>query len=197
MVVQRTKSSRYLSMIHPTAEVERGAQIGKDTRIWHFVHVRTGAKIGDNCTLGYNVFVDRDVIVGNNVKLQNRVSLFRGVTLEDGVFVGPHTTFTNDSYPRSITRDGHSLDHDDWAAVPTLVRYGASIGAAAVIIAGVTIGKWAMVGAGAVVTHDVPDHGLVVGRPARLTGYACACGRPLRKEAGAWICPECGQSYEL
>jgi len=184
-------------MIHPTAEVERGAQIGADTRIWHFVHVRTGARIGNNCTLGYNVYVDRDVVVGNNVKLENRVSLFRGLTLEDGVFVGPHTTFTNDSYPRAITPDGRLLDHDDWPAVPTLVRYGASIGAAAVIIAGVTIGKWAMVGAGAVVTHDVPDHGLVVGRPARLTGYACICGHPLRDDGASWTCGECGQSYDL
>lgn len=184
-------------MIHPTAEVERGAQVGANTRIWHFVHIRTGARIGDNCTLGYNVFVDRDVVIGSNVKLQNRVSLFRGVTLEDGVFIGPHTTFTNDQYPRSITPDGRLMNHDDWPAVPTRVCYGASIGAAAVIIAGVTIGKWALVGAGAVVTHDVPDHGLVVGRPARLVGYACACGRPLREESSSWVCSECGESYEF
>jgi acetyltransferase-like isoleucine patch superfamily enzyme len=184
-------------MIHPTAEVERGAQVGENTRIWHFVHVRTGARVGANCTLGYNVFVDRDVVIGDNVKLQNRVSLFRGVTLEDGVFVGPHTTFTNDSYPRSITPDGRLLDHDDWPAVPTLVRYGASIGAAAVIIAGVTIGRWAMIGAGAVVTHDVPDYGLVIGRPARLTGYVCECGHPMGYETGAWTCSDCGKTYDL
>ena len=184
-------------MIHPTAEVERGAQIGADTRIWHFVHVRTGAKVGNNCTLGYNVFIDRDVVIGDNVKLQNRVSLFRGVTLEDGVFIGPHTTFTNDTYPRSITPDGRLLDHDDWPAVPTLVRYGASIGAAAVIIAGVTIGRWAMVGAGAVVTHDVPDYGLVIGRPARLTGYVCECGQPMSYDTGAWTCLECSKTYDL
>jgi acetyltransferase-like isoleucine patch superfamily enzyme len=184
-------------MIHPTAEVERGAQVGADTRIWHFVHVRSGARIGDNCTLGYNVYVDRDVVVGNNVKLQNRVSLFRGVTLEDGVFVGPHTTFTNDMYPRSITPEGRLLNHDDWPAVPTLVRYGASIGAGAVIVAGVTIGRWALVGAGAVVTEDVPEHGLVVGRPARHIGYACKCGRPLNNGGASWTCGECGQSYEL
>jgi acetyltransferase-like isoleucine patch superfamily enzyme len=184
-------------MIHPTAEVERGAQVGADTRIWHFVHVRTGARIGNNCTLGYNVFVDRDVVIGNNVKLQNRVSLFRGVTLEDGVFVGPHTTFTNDQYPRSITPEGRLMDHDDWPAIPTLVRYGASIGAGSVIVAGVTVGKWALVGAGAVVTRDVPDHGLVVGRPARLVGYACMCGKPLKQDGASWKCAECGQSYDV
>jgi len=184
-------------MIHPTAEVERGAEIGTNTHIWHFVHIRSGARIGNNCTLGYNVFVDRDVVVGNNVKLQNRVSLYRGVTLEDGVFVGPHATFTNDLYPRSITPDGRLLDHDDWPAVPTLVRYGASIGATAVIIAGVTVGKWALVGAGAVVTHDVPDHGLVVGRPARLTGYVCKCGKPLHRDDHIWSCGDCGETYDL
>ena len=184
-------------MIHPTADIERGAQIGADTRIWHFVHVRSGATLGANCTLGDNVYVDAGVVIGNNVKLQNRVSVYRGVTLEDGVFVGPHATFTNDPYPRSITPDGRLLDHDDWPAVPTLVRYGASIGASSVVIAGVTIGRWAMVGAGSVVTHDVPDHGLVIGRPARLVGYACCCGRALRTERGAWTCTDCGETYDL
>jgi acetyltransferase-like isoleucine patch superfamily enzyme len=184
-------------MIHPTAEVERGAQVGADTRIWHFVHVRSGARIGKNCTLGYNVYVDRDVVVGNNVKLQNRVSLFRGVTLEDGVFVGPHTTFTNDMYPRSVTPDGRLLDHDDWPAIATLVRYGASIGAGAVIVAGVTIGRWAMVGAGAVVTEDVPEYGLVVGRPARHIGYVCECGHPTADVGSIWRCSDCGRSYDL
>jgi UDP-2-acetamido-3-amino-2,3-dideoxy-glucuronate N-acetyltransferase len=186
-----------LSVIHPTADIERGAQIGADSRIWHFVHVRTGAVIGANCTLGYNVYIDKDVVIGDNVKLQNRVSVYRGVTLEDGVFVGPHATFTNDQYPRSITPNGELQDHDDWPAVPTLVRYGASIGAASVVIAGVTVGRWAMVGAGSIVTHDVPDHGLVIGRPARLVGYACACGHTLRSEGDGWTCPECSERYEL
>jgi acetyltransferase-like isoleucine patch superfamily enzyme len=184
-------------MIHPTAEVERGAQIGDDTRIWHYVHIREGARIGANCTLGNNVYIDRDVVIGSNVKLQNRVSVFRGVTLEDGVFVGPHATFTNDVYPRSISPDGRLLDHEDWPTIPTLVKYGASVGAGAVVIAGVTVGRWAMVGAGAIVTHDVPDYGLVVGRPARLVGYACECGRTLRDEAGGWVCEECGQRFDL
>lgn len=184
-------------MIHPTAEVERGARIGADTRIWHNVHVREGAIVGDRCTLGHSVYIDSGAVVGNDVKLQNRVSVYHGVTLEDGVFVGPHATFTNDVHPRSITPDGVLLAEEDWTPVPTLVRYGASIGAASVILAGVTVGRWAMVGAGAVVTHDVPDHGLVVGNPARLMGYACRCGQRLRERDGAWRCDSCGEAYDL
>ena len=184
-------------MIHPTAEIERGARIGEGTRIWHFVHIRSGAVVGANCTLGYNVYIDKDVSIGSNVKLQNRVSVYAGVTLEDGVFVGPHATFTNDTYPRSIAPDGSLLNSEDWPKVPTLVKYGASIGASAVVIAGVTIGRWAMIGAGAIVTHDIPDHGLAIGRPARLVGYACACGRTLERNGDAWVCPECGQRYDL
>jgi acetyltransferase-like isoleucine patch superfamily enzyme len=153
--------------------------------------------IGSNCSVGYNVYIDKDVVIGSNVKLQNRVSVYAGVTLEDGVFVGPHATFTNDAYPRSISPDGTLLDGDDWPALPTVVKYGASIGAASVVIAGVTVGRWAMVGAGAIVTHDVPDHGLVLGRPARLVGYACMCGRTLHDEAGGWTCGECRRCYDL
>ena len=184
-------------MIHPTAEIERGARVGEGSRVWHFVHVRSGAVIGANCTLGYSVYIDSDVVIGSNVKLQNRVSVYSGVRLEDGVFVGPHATFTNDTYPRSIAPDGTLLDGDDWPKVPTLVKYGASIGAAAVILAGVTIGRWAMVGAGAIVTHDVPDHGLVFGRPARLMAYACMCGRTLENGPDGWACRECGRRYDL
>jgi acetyltransferase-like isoleucine patch superfamily enzyme len=131
------------------------------------------------------------------VKLENRVSLFRGVTLEDGVFVGPHVSFTNDKHPRAITPDGSLASEEDWTAVETLVKYGASIGAGAVVLPGVTIGRWAMVGAGALVSRDVPDHGLVVGHPARLVGYACKCGQSLRCDGDVWACPECGERYEL
>jgi acetyltransferase-like isoleucine patch superfamily enzyme len=143
------------------------------------------------------VYVDSGAVVGNQVKLQNRVSIYRGVTLEDGVFVGPHATFTNDLYPRAVTPDGVPVSEEDWLPVETLVKYGASIGAGAVILPGVTVGRWAMVGAGAVVTHDVPDHGLVRGCPARLSGYACRCGHTVRHLAGAWNCPHCGSTYDL
>jgi acetyltransferase-like isoleucine patch superfamily enzyme len=184
-------------VIHPTAEVEPGAQIGPNTRVWNHAHVRAGARIGADCSLGYGVFVDSGVVIGDRVKIQNRVSIYRGVTLEDGVFVGPHATFTNDKHPRSIKPDGTLITTDDWAPEPTLVRRGASIGAAAVILPGITVGAWAMVGAAALVTRDVPDQGLVLGNPARLVGYACVCGHALDQREGAWACPECHATYDL
>jgi UDP-2-acetamido-3-amino-2,3-dideoxy-glucuronate N-acetyltransferase len=184
-------------MIHPTAEVEEGAQIGEGTRIWHHAHVRSGARIGANCILGYGVYVDAGVHIGDNCKLQNRVSVYHGVTIEDGVFVGPHVAFTNDKHPRAIRADGSLSTDDDWTVSPTLVRSGASIGAAAVILPGVTLGRWCLVGAGAVVSRDVPDHGLVTGNPARLTGYACKCGHTLHPKGPAWHCDNCSQSYDL
>jgi acetyltransferase-like isoleucine patch superfamily enzyme len=184
-------------VIHPTAEVERGASIGPNTRIWHFAHVRTGAVIGSDCNLGHSVFVDSGVIIGNHVKVQNRVSLYRGVTLEDGVFLGPHVSFTNDRYPRSITPDGQPVSEEDWTPEATLVRYGASIGAGAIVLAGLSIGRWAMVGAGAVVTAEVPDHALVTGNPARLIGYVCRCGQRLEPRGARWVCRACNELYDL
>jgi len=185
------------SLIHPTAEVESGASVGANTRVWHYAHVRSGAVVGSDCNLGHSVYVDSGAVIGNGVKLQNRVSVYRGVTLEDGVFVGPHATFTNDLYPRAITPEGEPIEDEDWQPVATLVKYGASIGAGVVVLAGVTVGRWAMVGAGALVTRDVPDHGLVVGSPARLIGYACRCGRPLQQSRDGWICSECHETYDL
>jgi len=184
-------------MIHPTADVAAGARIGDGTKLWNGVQVREGVVIGRDCNLGKDVYVDTGVVIGDRVKVQNSVSLFRGVTLEDGVFVGPCATFTNDLWPRSIRPDGCLRDDKDWAVVPTLVRYGASIGANATIICGITIGRWAMVAAGAVVTGDVPDHGLVVGVPARLVGYVCECGRKLAGGGRAWRCPACGRAFDL
>jgi acetyltransferase-like isoleucine patch superfamily enzyme len=184
-------------MIHPTAEVEPGAKIGPGSRIWHHCHVRSGASIGANCILGYGVYVDVGVTIGDACKLQNRVSVYHGVTIEDGVFVGPHVAFTNDKRPRAIRADGAPSMDDDWTVSPTLVRHGASIGAGAVILPGITIGEWAMVGAGAVVTRDVPDHGLVTGNPARQTGYVCRCGQGIQSSSGSWICARCGLTYNL
>jgi UDP-2-acetamido-3-amino-2,3-dideoxy-glucuronate N-acetyltransferase len=185
-------------VIHPTAEVEAGARLGAGTRVWHFAHIRSGAVIGENCNIGYGVYIDADAVIGNNVKLQNRVSIYRGVTLEDGVFVGPNATFTNDKYPRAITPEGEALSDEDWQAASTVVRFGASIGAGAVVLPGITIGRWAMVGAGSLVTADVPDQALVVGVPGRHVGYACLCGRPLDWQGGAaWRCPRCHKGYSL
>jgi UDP-2-acetamido-3-amino-2,3-dideoxy-glucuronate N-acetyltransferase len=186
-----------LNVIHPTAEIEEGARVGPNTRVWHYAHIRSGAVIGSDCNFGHSVYIDHDAVIGNNVKLQNRVSVYRGVTLEDGVFVGPHTTFTNDKYPRAIAPDGHQLSEEDWIPVQTRVKTGASIGAGCVVLAGVTIGAWAMVGAASLVASDVPDHGLVVGQPARLVGYVCRCGRRLNKSGPSWRCGSCGETYVL
>jgi UDP-2-acetamido-3-amino-2,3-dideoxy-glucuronate N-acetyltransferase len=136
--------------------------------VWHHAHVREGAIIGRECTISSNVYVDVDARVGDRVKVQNNVSVYQGVTLEDEVFVGPSAVFTNDRYPRA---------EGEWEVVPTVVRRGASIGANATVVCGVEIGAWAVVGAGTVVTHSIPDHELVVGNPARHAGWACACGR--------------------
>lgn len=184
--------------IHPTAEVSPQASVGARTRIWRQAHVREGATIGESCNIGKGVYVDTHVKIGSNVKIQNHVSVFEGVTLEDGVFVGPHVCFTNDLFPRAITRDGRLKNADDWTITPTLVKYGASLGAGSVIRCGVTIGEFALVGAGAVVTRDVPPHALVLGNPARQRGYVCHCARPLadlREEPGRLIgtCEVCGQ----
>jgi len=184
-------------MIHPTADVAPEARIGAGTRIWHQAQVREGAVVGAQCNIGKGVYIDRDVVVGDRVKVQNRASLYRGLTVEDGVYIGPHVSFTNDRYPRAVNPDGAPKTDDDWTAEPTLVREGASIGAGAVVLPGVTIGRWAMIGAGAVVTRDVPEHALVTGNPARVTGRVCVCARPLAREGDAWRCAACRRSFQL
>jgi UDP-2-acetamido-3-amino-2,3-dideoxy-glucuronate N-acetyltransferase len=165
--------------IHPTADVSSKAQIGQGTKVWQHCQIRESAVIGHNCILSKGVYVDAGVHIGNNVKLQNGISVYRGVTLEDGVFCGPHCVFTNDRNPRAINPDGSLKSPDDWLLSKTLVCTGASIGAHATIVCGITIGRWAMIGAGAVVTRDVPDYGLVYGNPARLYGFVCPCGEKL------------------
>lgn len=165
--------------VHPTAEVSDEAQVGAGTRIWRQAHVREHVHIGEQCNIGKGVYVDAHVRIGSRVKIQNHTSVFEGVTLEDGVFVGPHVCFTNDMFPRAITPEGELKSAEDWEVTPTLVRYGASIGGGSVIRCGVTIGEYALVGAGSVVTRDVPPHALVFGNPARPHGYVCRCARPL------------------
>lgn len=187
--------------IHPQADVEEGAEVGPGTRIWHLVHVRSGARVGAECIIGRGVYIDQGAIIGNRVKIQNYVSVYKGVTLEDGVFVGPHAVFTNERRPRSVTPEMRLKGADDWELTSTLVRQGAAIGANAVIVCGVTVGRWAMVGAGSVVVRDVPNHGLVVGNPARLIGYVCRCGARLtpREDApdGVMVCATCGRTVNV
>jgi acetyltransferase-like isoleucine patch superfamily enzyme len=168
-------------MIHPTADVSPQARIGAGTAVWQHVQIREDTIVGENCIFSKGVYIDTGVIIGNNVKIQNYVSVYHGVTLEDGVFCGPHCVFTNDKSPRAINPDGSLKSGADWVVSQTLVKQGASIGANATIVCGITIGRWAMIGAGAVVTKDVPDHGLVLGNPARLRAFVCSCGRQLHR----------------
>jgi acetyltransferase-like isoleucine patch superfamily enzyme len=184
--------------IHPTADVSPQATLGEGTRVWHEAQVREGAIIGRNCILGKGVYVDFGVKIGDNVKIQNRSSVYHGVELESGVFVGPHVVFTNDLLPRAVNPDGTLKSDADWEEGHILVREGASLGAGAIIVTGVTIGRWAMVGAGAVVTRDVPDYGLVYGNPARLQGWVCPCGHKLiPREDSLWQCPHDGREIQI
>ncbi len=166
--------------IHPTAQVSESAVLGEGTQVWLHCQIRERAKLGKNVILGKNVYVDFEVVIGNNVKIQNNVSVFHGVTIEDGVFVGPHVCFTNDKIPRAVNPDGTPKSASDWVVSPILVREGASIGANATIVCGVTIGRWAMIGSGAVVTKDVPNYALVVGNPAQVIGRVDETGKRVR-----------------
>jgi acetyltransferase-like isoleucine patch superfamily enzyme len=183
--------------IHPTADVSPLANIGPGTKIWHQAQVRERAVLGKQCIIGKGAYVDLDVVVGDCVKIQNRASVYKGVMIESGVFVGPHVCFTNDRFPRAINPDGTLKTEDDWELECTLVCYGASIGAGSIILPGVRIGSFAIVGSGSVVTTDVPDHALVFGNPARLRGYVCRCGRSLKLNKGSvsWNCPACNENY--
>ena len=184
--------------IHPTAEVSPEANIGPGTRVWHQVQIRERARIGSNCIVGKGAYIDFGVAIGSNVKIQNGVFVYHGVTVEDGVFLGPGVILTNDKLPRAVNPDGSLKSDDDWEVSLTLVKRGAALGAGSVILPGVTIGEFALVGAGAVVTRDVPDHGVVYGNPARLHGYVCRCGRSLvLDQAGRWRCAACAADYAL
>ena len=162
-------------MIHETAIVEEGVELGEGTRIWHFVHIREGVKIGKNGNIGKDVYIDNNVVIGDNCKIQNFASLYHGLTVGNDVFIGPHVCFTNDIYPRAKI-------WSDEKVAKTVVKDGASIGANSTIIAGVIIGKYAMVGAGAVVTKNVPDYALVVGNPARVVGRVDENGKVTRTD---------------
>jgi len=172
--------------LHPSSFVDEGAQVGAGTKIWHFSHILAGVEIGADCNIGQNVVIGPKVTIGRGCKIQNNVSIYQGVTLEDEVFCGPSMVFTNVVNPRAAIR---RMDE----AKPTLVRRGASLGANSTIVCGLTIGRFALVGAGAVVTKDVPDHALVYGNPARVQGWVCACGEKL---GGQLRCAACALSYE-
>jgi UDP-2-acetamido-3-amino-2,3-dideoxy-glucuronate N-acetyltransferase len=176
---------------HPTAVIDEGCEIGEGTKIWHFSHIMSNCKIGKNCNLGQNVVVSPDVVLGNNVKVQNNVSIYTGVICEDDVFLGPSMVFTNVVNPRSaVNRRGQYAK--------TVVKYGASIGANATIVCGNDIGRFAFIGAGAVVTKNVPDYALVMGNPARQTGWMSEYGHTLKfNDWGFAICPESQQKYKL
>jgi UDP-2-acetamido-3-amino-2,3-dideoxy-glucuronate N-acetyltransferase len=173
---------------HDSAYVDDGARIGAGTKVWHFCHILPGAVIGERCNLGQNVVVMGGTRIGNNVKIQNNVSIYEGITLEDDVFCGPSCVFTNVVNPRSHVSRKHEYR-------PTRVRRGATIGANATVVCGVTIGEYAFVGAGAVVTSDVADFALVLGVPARHAGWMCRCGERLRVAGGAARCEACGTEY--
>jgi UDP-2-acetamido-3-amino-2,3-dideoxy-glucuronate N-acetyltransferase len=192
----RSIVSNSAPFIHPSADVSAEAVIGPDTCIWHQAQVRERACLGANCIVGKGVYIDFDVSIGDNVKIQNGVYVYHGVTVEDGVFLGPGAILTNDKLPRAINPDGTLKADADWEVSPILIRRGASIGAGAVILPGVTVGEFAMVGAGAVVTRDVPAHGLAYGNPARIHGYVCRCGRLLDElENHQWKCGVCNEFY--
>jgi acetyltransferase-like isoleucine patch superfamily enzyme len=192
--------------VHSSADLEADVVVGPRSSIWHRAQVRNGAQIGADCIIGRDAFIDERVVLGDKVKVQNAALVYHGVTVEDGVFIGPNAILTNDRFPRSITADGELARADDWVVSPIRLRTGASIGAGAVVVAGSDVGRFATVGAGAVVTRNVPDHALVVGNPARRLGWVCACGRrlvdgsgaPARADAsGVVSCGACGAAYDV
>ena len=173
--------------VHSTSVIDENVKIGKGTKIWHFSHIQSGARIGRNCSFGQNVNVSNNVIIGDGCKVQNNVSIYEGVELEDYVFCGPSCVFTNDLTPRAKYPKGRT------GYKKTLVKEGASIGANATIVCGHTIGKWALIGAGAVVSSNVPNHALMLGVPARRRGWICECGDVLSDDL---VCNECGRTYK-
>ncbi len=197
--------------VHPTADLEAEVSVGAGTSIWHRAQVRVGARIGRDCIIGRDAFIDEGVTLGDRVKIQNGALVYHGVTVANAVFIGPGAILTNDRNPRATTPTGDLARAKDWAVSPIHLGEGSSIGAGAVVVAGCDVGPFAMVGAGAVVTHNVPAHALVVGNPARVLGWACVCGQRLHDSTGhaapatrdrysidpELVCPLCGRRYRF
>jgi UDP-2-acetamido-3-amino-2,3-dideoxy-glucuronate N-acetyltransferase len=193
---ERREDGAGTARVAPGADVAAEAELGAGTAVWQHATVREGARTGRNCIIGRGAYLGPGVVLGDNVKVQNQALIYEPAVLEDGAFVGPAVVFTNDTYPRAVTPDGRLKTADDWDAVGVTVREGASIGARAVCVAPVTVGRWALVAAGAVVTQDVPDFGLVAGVPARRIGWVGRFGVPLEKEGwGLFRCPETGSLH--
>lgn len=176
--------------VHESSYIDKPCEIGKGTKIWHFSHIMKNCYIGENCNIGQNVVISPDVRLGNNIKVQNNVSVYTGVICEDDVFLGPSCVFTNVINPRSFIKR-----KDEYKK--TIVKKGASIGANATIVCGYNIGKYAFIGAGAVVTKDIPDYALAVGNPAKIIGYMCKCGNGLEEYNDHYICKSCNREYEM
>jgi acetyltransferase-like isoleucine patch superfamily enzyme len=194
--------------VHASADLESDVSVGPRTSIWNRAVLRNGASVGAECIIGRDAFIDEGVHLGDRVKVQNGALVYHGVTVGNGVFIGPGAILTNDRYPRAITATGELARGDDWTVSPIELRDGCSIGAGAVVVAGTTIGRFATVGAGAIVTRDVPDFALVAGNPARRLGWVCACGSRLTDATGAnaapnpstnvpLTCPQCGRGYDF
>jgi UDP-2-acetamido-3-amino-2,3-dideoxy-glucuronate N-acetyltransferase len=190
--------------VHASAEIEAEVSIGPRTSVWNRAVLRKGAVLGAECIIGRDAFIDEGVRLGDRVKVQNGALVYHGVTVGNGVFIGPGAILTNDRYPRAITATGELARGDDWVVSPIDLRDGCSIGAGAIVVAGTVVGRFALVGAGAVVTRNVSEYALVVGNPARRIGWVCACGTRLPDSAGAesgapaiTTCPACGRIYEL
>jgi UDP-2-acetamido-3-amino-2,3-dideoxy-glucuronate N-acetyltransferase len=183
--------------IAPTADVDPAAVIGSGSVVWHLAQIRERAQVGGNCVIGRGAYVGPGVQVGDNCKIQNYALVYEPAVVADGVFIGPAAVFTNDYFPRAVNPDGSLKSAEDWNAVGVTVREGASIGARAVCVAPITIGRWALVAAGSTVTRDVPDFALMAGAPARRIGWVGRAGVPLEhREQDRWVCPESGQVYQ-
>jgi UDP-2-acetamido-3-amino-2,3-dideoxy-glucuronate N-acetyltransferase len=187
--------------IHPTADLEADVSVGPGTTVWHHAQIRRGARIGRDGVIGRDVFIDESVTLGDRVKIQNRALVYHGVTIADDVFIGPGAILTNDRRPRALNADGGLARASDWTVSPIRIAAGASIGAGVIVVAGRDVGSFALVGAGSVVTHDVPPHGLVVGNPARQIGWVCVCAERLGEDPDASAssglrCPACGRRYD-
>ena len=183
-------------VVLPSADVSSAASIGDGTSVWHLAQIREGAQIGADCVIGRGAYIGTGVVLGDNCKVQNYALIYEPARLASGVFVGPAAVLTNDEFPRAVNCDGSLKDAHDWVPVGVIVEEGASIGARSVCVAPVTIGAWATVAAGSVVTKDVPPHALVMGVPARQKGWVGTAGVPLQRDGDLWICPVTGAQYE-